>query len=203
MGPSIRGDGMDSLAEADARDLVERVRDGDHDAWATLTDRYVSLLWSVARSMRLSEADSADAVQTTWLRLVEALDHLRDPARVGSWLATTMRRECLAVLRRRARVVTAEGWDQLAGDTAALDEALLRRERDAALWRAFKGLGPRCQSLLRMLMAEPAPSYAEVSAALGMPVGGIGPTRRRCLDNLRKIMLAGAHPFEAPSPGSA
>ena len=74
---------MDPLVEADARDLVERVRDGDNDAWVTLTDRYVSLLWSVARSMRLSEADAADAVQTTWLRLVEALDGLRDPARVG------------------------------------------------------------------------------------------------------------------------
>jgi RNA polymerase sigma factor (sigma-70 family) len=195
---------MDPLAEADTRDLVERVRDGDDKAWVALTDRYVSLLWSVARSMRLADADAADAVQTTWLRLVEALDGLRDPARVGSWLATTMRRECLAVLRRRARVVVAaDGWDQLAGDTAALDEALLRRERDAALWRAFRRLGPRCQSLLRMLMADPAPSYAEVSAALDMPMGGIGPTRRRCLDSLRKIMLTGAHPFEAPSPGGA
>jgi RNA polymerase sigma factor (sigma-70 family) len=194
---------MDPLAEEETRDLVERVRGGDADAWTALTDRYVGLLWSVARSMRLGEADAADAVQTTWLRLVEALDGLRDPARVGSWLATTMRRECLAVLRGRIRVVAAEGWDQVPGDAAELDEALLRQERDAALWRAFKGLGPRCQALLRILMADPAPSYAEVSAALDMPIGGIGPTRRRCLDHLRRIMLSGAHPFEAPSAGSA
>ena len=33
-------------------------------------------------------------------------------------------------------------------------------------------------------MAETEPSYQEVSAALGMPIGAIGPTRRRCLERL-------------------
>ena len=28
--------------------------------------------------------------------------------------------------------------------------------------------------------------YAEISARLGIPVGSIGPTRRRCLDTLRR-----------------
>ncbi|WP_371871320.1 RNA polymerase sigma factor [Phytohabitans rumicis] len=191
------------MSEAGARELVERVRAGDEAAWVALTDRYVNLLWSVARGMRLSEADAADAVQTTWLHLVEGLDTLRDPDRVGAWLATTIRRECLAILRRRNRTVAAEGWDLIPDDAAPLDDALLRQERDAALWRAFRALGPRCQALLRVLMADPAPSYAEVSEALDMPIGGIGPTRRRCLDALRKIMFRGAHPFEAPSPGNA
>lgn len=203
MGPATLGGTMDPLSEADARELIERVRAGDEAAWAALTDRYVNLLWSVARGMRLSEADAADAVQTTWLHLVEALDTLREPGRVGAWLATTIRRECLAILRRRTRTVAAEGWELIPDDAGPLDEALLRRERDAALWRAFRALAPRCQTLLRVLMADPAPSYAEVSVALDMPIGGIGPTRRRCLDALRKIMFNGAHPFEAPSAGNA
>jgi DNA-directed RNA polymerase specialized sigma24 family protein len=28
--------------------------------------------------------------------------------------------------------------------------------------------------------------YAQISARLGIPVGSIGPTRRRCLDKLRR-----------------
>jgi len=78
--------------DEDTSEQVARVRAGDEQAWVRLTDRYSSLLWSVARSMRLERADAADVVQTTWLRLVERLDDLREPARLASWLVTTARR---------------------------------------------------------------------------------------------------------------
>jgi RNA polymerase sigma factor (sigma-70 family) len=195
---------VDPLSEADAQDLVIRVRMGDQDAWVALTDRYTNRLWSIARAMRLGEADAADAVQTTWLRLVESLDKLRDSARVGSWLATTMRRECLVALRRsgRIRLTASYWWDDVADPGDAPDAMLLREERDAALWKAFGALKPWCQSLLRVLMADPPPSYAEVSAALDMPVGSIGPTRQRCLDHLRNIMLSGSDPAGTRRPAA-
>jgi RNA polymerase sigma factor (sigma-70 family) len=180
-----------SLGDVDTADLVTRVRAGDQQAWAALTDRYTGLLWSVARSMRLTTPDAADAIQTTWLRLVESIDGIREPERLGSWLATTMRRECLVVLRRSARIrlSLSHGWDELPAATEELDEVMIREEQDAALWRAFDTLTPRCRALLRVLLADPPPQYAEVSAALDMPVGSIGPTRQRCLDSLRKILL--------------
>jgi RNA polymerase sigma factor (sigma-70 family) len=187
-------DSLDSrLHDSGTRELMEQVHAGSLDAWASLTGRYTGLLWSMARAMRLSEADAADAVQTTWLRLVENLNSLRDSARVGGWLATTMRRECLAVRRRAARTSplgTTGCWDDLADEDDPPEQVLLRSERDAALWRAFRRLQPSCQSLLRVLMADPAPSYVEVSAALDMAVGSIGPNRQRCLNRLRTLMLS-------------
>jgi RNA polymerase sigma factor (sigma-70 family) len=178
------------------RELVERARKGDADAWNALTGRYTNLLWSIARSLRLSEADAADAVQSTWLRAVENLDGIREPERLGSWLATSMRRECYDAHRRAARVrVGAPGrtddWEALPDPTDPLDAALLRDERDAGLWRAVGRLKPHCQQLLRVLVADPPPSYAEAAAALDMPVGSVGPTRQRCLRCLRDL-LAGA-----------
>jgi RNA polymerase sigma factor (sigma-70 family) len=176
--------------------LVERVRAGDAYAWAELTDRYINLLWSIARGLGLGESDAADAVQTTWLRLVEHLDDVREPERLGSWLATIVRRESYDILRRSARTRPGEppdqpgGWEGLAGTDDPLDNALLRDERDAALWRSFGGLRPACQQLLRVLMADPAPSYAEVAAALDLPIGSIGPTRQRCLACLRRLLQA-------------
>jgi RNA polymerase sigma factor (sigma-70 family) len=125
-------------------------------------------------------------VQTTWLRLVEHLDRLREPEWVGAWLATTARHECLRLIRRGAREVAVSdmaGFDE--GSDASIDRAVLSSERDAVLWRAFGRLGERCQALLRILMADAPPSYQEVAAALGMPIGAIGPTRRRCLERLR------------------
>jgi RNA polymerase sigma factor (sigma-70 family) len=174
-------------------ELWFRVRGGDAAAWAALTDRYSNLLWSVARSLRMSQSDAADAVQTTWLRLIENLDDIRQPDRLGSWLATVVRRECYDIRRRATRVrpgqpAGQEGWDGLDDNSDPLDAVLLRDERDAALWRALVRLKPDCQRLLRVLMADPPPSYAEVAAALDVPVGSIGPTRQRCLRCLRGLL---------------
>jgi DNA-directed RNA polymerase specialized sigma24 family protein len=57
-------------------------------------------------------------------------------------------------------------------------------EQHAALRDAFARLPPGCQQLLALLIADPPVPYAEISARLGISVGSIGPSRRRCLDRL-------------------
>lgn len=167
--------------------LVEGAAAGDERAWARLVDELGGLVWAVARAHRLSGADAADVAQITWLRLLEHLDGLDDPPRVGAWLATTARRECLRVLRRSARLVPhGDELPEVVDDAPAPDAALLVQERDAALWVAFARLGGRDRALLRMLVADPTPSYEEIGAALGMPIGSIGPTRARALARLER-----------------
>jgi RNA polymerase sigma factor (sigma-70 family) len=171
--------------------VVRAASEGDREAWNALVARYGGLIWSVARAHRLGDADAADVFQTTWLRLVEHLGEIRDPDRVGSWLATTARHECLRVLRVGQRHVLTDGFELIEGpDDAAADTRLLTEERDAALWRAFARISERCRGLLRMLAADPPPSYEEVGAALDMPIGSIGPTRGRCLEQLRERAAA-------------
>jgi RNA polymerase sigma factor (sigma-70 family) len=174
-------------AVSDVGQLVRDAAGGDQVAWDRLVARFNGLVWSVARAHRLDSADASDVVQTTWLRLVENLGRLQDPERVGAWLATTARRECLRTLRLSARQVPTE-TELLPdpGTDAPLAAALLASERDRALWDAFSGLSERCRMLLRILVADPPPSYEEVGAVLDMPIGSIGPTRARCLERLRR-----------------
>jgi RNA polymerase sigma factor (sigma-70 family) len=170
-------------------DLLAAAAAGDQRAWDALVQRHTSLLWSIARSYRLSNADAADVVQTTWLRLVEHLDKVADPERLAGWLATTARRECIHLVRRADRRAEASAeLPDLPDDGPELDAALLRDERDAELWQALARLDELCQRLLRVLMADPPPAYADVAAALGMKVGSVGPTRGRCLDKLRGLV---------------
>jgi RNA polymerase sigma factor (sigma-70 family) len=178
--------------EAEMADLLGRAAAGDQNAWGHIVDRYGPLVWSVARSFRLSSADAADVHQATWLRLVEQLDTIRDPERLGAWLATTARREALALLRRASRDLPTGDMhlleprmDNSVPDLAP-DSELLRRERDEDLWNAIGKLPGNCRNLLRLLLIDPPPSYSEVSAALDIPVGSIGPTRARCLEQLRR-----------------
>jgi RNA polymerase sigma factor (sigma-70 family) len=170
-------------------ELLRKASAGDQAAWNAIVDRFSSLVWATARAHRLSRGDAADVAQTTWLRLVEHLDRIREPERLGAWLATTARHESLRVIRRAAREEPSGEADLFeAPDSLTLDRHLLDEERHGFLWRAFAALSERCKRLLRLLMADEEPSYEEVGAALGMPVGSIGPTRIRCLEKLRATM---------------
>ncbi len=170
--------------------LVTRTRNGDRQAWDALVDRYAPLIWSICRRHRLEAADAEDAAQNVWLKLVDHLDSLRDPAALPGWLATTTRRECGRIARTARRPCDARS--ALAAGTISDDHAqaagqdLLAAERHAALREAFGQLPPGCQQLIALLIEDPALSYAEISARLGIPAGSIGPTRRRCLDKLRR-----------------
>jgi RNA polymerase sigma factor (sigma-70 family) len=166
--------------------LVDRAARGDQDAWDDLVARFAGLVWSIALGYGLSAADAADVSQTCWLRLAENLHRLNDRERVGAWLATTARRESLAVLKRgRRQVPSGVSFDEELAPDPEPDSSLLRQERSTALFAAFRSLPAACRTLLRVLLADPAPSYAEVSENLEMPVGSIGPRRARCLERLR------------------
>lgn len=177
---------MTAVRDLEAAGLVRRAAEGDERAWEALVDRYADLVWSVARGFGLTPADAADISQTTWLRLAEHLRTLREPDRVGAWLITTARREALRTLRRSRHHVLVDSVDwSSGGPSAEIDDELLAGERHVELWKAFDGLSGPCKALLRMLLTDPPPSYADVSAGLDMPMGSIGPTRARCLDRLR------------------
>ncbi|MFF5217062.1 RNA polymerase sigma factor [Micromonospora sp. NPDC000442] len=169
---------------------------GDQDAWNNLVDRFSPLLWSICRHFGLSSADAADAFQLTWLRLLEHLDTIHDPARLPGWLGTTCRRECLGILRRNKRVRPTDDdrlLDRFSGPSSSADQPALIADRNARLWREFGRLDVRCQKILRLLLIEPAGdrvSYELVAAALDMPVGSLGPIRGRCLARLRGLLDA-------------
>ena len=170
-------------------DLVVRARNGDQLAWGALVERYAPLIWSICRGYRLSDADAKDVGQSVWLRLVDQLDNLRDPAALPGWLVTTTRRQCNQVQRAARRPsADAQLLDENTPDekVVAADHELLVAERNAALREAFARLPPDYQRLLALLMADPPVPYAEISARLGISVGSIGPMRGRGLDRLRR-----------------
>jgi RNA polymerase sigma factor (sigma-70 family) len=182
-----------NLAASEAVQLVWRAAAGDLRAWEELVDRYARLIWSITAEFKLVESDAADVVQTTWLRLLEHIDRIAYPDRLGSWLAATARHECLRSLAARKRVLLGHDEDELQNTVAhgpEVDERLLADERARVVQAALTRLPRRHQRLLEMLMADPPASYAEISDQLGLPVGSIGPTRGRCLARLRVLLQA-------------
>jgi RNA polymerase sigma factor (sigma-70 family) len=188
---ALRESAAQSRTAAPAAHIVMAAARGDEASWQQLVERYSGLLWAVTRAHQLSGTDAADVVQTTWLRLIEHLPSIKNPDGIGAWLATTARRECLQTLRRAARCQPSDELEVFAGgEVPGADARLLRDERDAALWDAFRRLPEGDQALLRMLTADPAPSYDEIAAALGVAIGSVGPKRARALERLRRELVA-------------
>ena len=179
----------ESDVEADTAALVVRARehDGNAESWNRLVERFTPLVWTVARSFGCNTADAAEITQITWLRLAENIDRIKYPERLGAWLVTTARRECIRHRRLRSRETT---WGEPpprheAARAPSADLPVLLAERDDVLRRSFARLPERSRTLLVMLLSEPSMSYEEISRALGMPIGSIGPTRARILSQLR------------------
>ena len=196
---ALAGSHLAAVGEEDDRtsDLAALVRGaaaGDRAAWERLVDQFSRLLWAMTRDFKLAESDAADVVQATWLRLLEHIDRIEYPERVGSWLATTARHECLRHLAAGKRVMVVQDDHDAFSDAVShqpdVDERLLAEERAQAVREALSTLPSRSQRLLELLMADPPVSYTEISDQLGVPIGSIGPTRGRCLERLRLVLQA-------------
>ncbi len=176
--------------------LVHRARRGDQSAWDDVVERFLPLVGSVIARHRLRGADAEDVNQTVWLKLVEHLDDLREPAALPGWIATTTRRECLRTLDRARRSTPSdpqesrvlESADDAFGGTEPqdLDAGLLSAELLQALRDGLAALPEARRELLLLLLHDPPIPYQQISALLGIPVGSIGPTRARALAQLRK-----------------
>ncbi|HET6188055.1 MAG TPA: sigma-70 family RNA polymerase sigma factor [Trebonia sp.] len=189
---------VSSPEDADAdnptmRALLWEAAAGDMQAWDLLVAQYGRLIWSITTRFKLMESDAADVVQTTWMRLIEHIDRIEQPDRIGSWLASTARNECLRHVAARKRLVLVREdaeFDGVDYHGPQVDEALLAAERAHLVREAIARLPAQWQQLLELLMADPPISYAEISDQLGLPVGSIGPTRGRCLAKLRVLLEA-------------
>jgi RNA polymerase sigma factor (sigma-70 family) len=139
------------------------------------------------RATGLDREAAEDVVQNTWLTLVRSADSVRDAQAITRWLCTAARREAWRVSKSatRTRPVEDDVLDARMPVQTSPESEVVTNDENVLLWQALSRLPDRCQKLLRIVAWEPRPDYSSVADTLEMPIGSIGPTRRRCLDKLR------------------
>jgi RNA polymerase sigma factor (sigma-70 family) len=172
-------------------DLVRAGGEGRERAWNELLERHTPRMYGVARSFDIDPQTAEDLVQTAWLRFIERAHQLRDAELVGAWLCTIVRNEARRLVTRRRTVPVADAGERLAAATDPSEARLEQDERVIALRSAFAKLGTECRQLLKLLLVDPPLSYDEIATVLGRPRGSLGPTRQRCIEQLRKHLPAG------------
>jgi len=181
-------------------ELVERCLHNDTSAWHQLVDRYANLVHSVPVRYGLTPAEVDDVGQEVFFALAQNLHQIEDPARLSGWLATTARRLSWRALRTNKReqpVHDADLADSLYANAPrfafstlpTVDELFASWSRQEEVQQGLVHLSDRCYRLLYLLFLDPTePSYDAISQQLDLPTGSIGPTRNRCLKQLRSIL---------------
>ena len=171
---------------------MQAAREGDRRAMDRLVAELTPLVWHVARANGLDRSVAEDVVQTVWLALFSQLAKLRDPKALAAWLITTTRREATHPFGRRVQPVplSDEVAEAMPSTQPAPEDEAVRADRDRRVWRAFVRLPHRCQDLLRLTVLAGRAEYQLVAETLRMPRGSVGPTRGRCLDQMRDLLAS-------------
>lgn len=187
-----------TLEQFDDAALVRACQRGDANAWETLVNRYQRLIYAIPRRAGLDDDQCADVFQRTFATLVEHLDRLDQPARVRAWLVTTAKREAQRTRQKASRTqpLPGDSPDEAHATEADLldpaplpDEVAAELEDQHLVRTALAKLDDRCRQLLTLLFYQPEPMpYDQVAAAVGVPLGSIGPTRARCLQKLGRLL---------------
>jgi len=179
----------------DDAELLAGIRAGDEQSWTVLVHRHSDLVFRIARSVTNDDASASDAMQGTWFKLLENVDRVENPKAVRGWLATTARREAIALSKRTSRQSPNENISLLAdrqqGTIASAHkpsadpfEFAAKDEQVRILLAELDQLGDKCRTLLTLFAHNF--SYAEIAEILDMAPGSVGPSRNRCLDKLRR-----------------
>jgi len=170
-------------------ELVAMCIEGDRQAWETLIDRYSNCIYSIAVKFRLDPSECEDVAQNVGIALQRGLHTLEDRSKFYPWLKTVVRRECIAVLRRREEELAPESEIEERLDPGpTLEEAMVLIEKHQTLREAVATLGPPCSLLIQMIYFEHR-TFAETAAHLNCATDGISPRRVRCFLKLKKLLL--------------
>lgn len=183
------------VARYDA-DLVARCRRGDQAAWDELVDRYQRLIYAIPRRAGLTDEQASDVFQDVFLTLFQRIDEIEQPGRIRSWIVTTTKFKTWGVIRGSKGFYSPGTEEEMESEMANIadasplaDELLIELEEQHLIRSAMAGLEEKCRRILSMIyLSEPAASYAEVGAAIGVGETSISPMRSRCLKKLGKIL---------------
>jgi RNA polymerase sigma factor (sigma-70 family) len=162
-------------------------------AFETIVTLYQEPLYRFAFSLCRSQADAEDLVQGTFYVWATKGDQLRDPAKVKTWLFTTLHRQFLETRRRQVRFPHFELEQVNAELPPATAPSAGQTHDGAAVLRALATLDEIFQAPLALFYLEDY-SYKEIAAILEVPIGTVQSRIARGKAQLHERLTQGFQP---------
>ncbi len=179
-------------ADADVVDLVARAQAGEPEAFGSLYDRYVDVVYRYVYYRVSNQALTEDLVSETFLRALRRITSFTWQGRdFGAWLVTIARNliaDHFKSSRYKLEVATAEMLDADRATDGPEDE-VLDNITNLTLIEAVKMLGAEQQEcvVLRFLQGF---SVSETALAMGKTDGAIKALQYRAVQSLKRLLPA-------------
>ena len=171
--------------------LVRECLQGKQEAWSALIEKYKKLIYSIPVKWQLPPEDANDIFQSVCIDLYAELSRLREPRALPKWLIQTTVHKCARWRQQQSRFSDQEITDDLAPTSVNAGTIMEEAQQEQMLRDAVATVSGRCAEMIRMLFFDsPTMSYEQIARQLGLATVSIGFIRRRCLDRLRKELLA-------------
>ena len=191
--------GGDSLTREQEVQIVQRVLQGDVNAFEKLVLEYEKSVYAITQRMTGNAEDAADMTQETFIKAYNSLSSFRGDSKFSVWLYRIATNVCLDFLRSRSRKPTVSlSVEDDDGEEVELDiadesqspERLLERglTRDAVR-RGLNALSPEYRQIL-LLREIQGLSYEEIADVLTLEVGTVKSRIFRARKRLCAFLLA-------------
>jgi RNA polymerase sigma-70 factor (ECF subfamily) len=192
--------GAQQPAVVDERELVQRLKAGDQDAYEVLVRTHSSRLLAVTRRILTSEDDARDAVQDAFILAFRNIRTFEGESRLSTWLHRVAINAALMKLRSRRRrpeepldpllpsyqddghhVEQFQSWEEPA------DDALARRRRRALVRESIERLPENYRTVLLLRDIEEI-GTEEAAQMLGISVNAVKIRLHRARQALRTLL---------------
>jgi len=175
--------------EAADEDVIDRVLDGDSDAFSILVRRYQRRILRLGYGFMKNVDESEDFAQDVFLKAYSGLAGFKGRSSFSTWLTRIAYNTGINARRKSGRYEPLES-DPVDARTLTPEEAHLRSETVLAL-RGAMALLPEKYAVCLDLYFKEGMKYEDISETTGFPVNTIKSHVFRAKHDLRKALGAG------------
>jgi RNA polymerase sigma-70 factor, ECF subfamily len=175
------------------QELLRRIKNGDHEAFSQLLEKYKKPLFSFIFNMTRDESASEDIFQELFLNFYKRIFKYKEKNRFGSWIFTSARNLTLDYLRKRSKEINRSQYlddendstgKKIKSDDATPDENALKSEENSKLENAMSKI-PEEQREVMVLRINSGLSFKEISKITNSPLGTVLTRMSRGIEKLR------------------
>ena len=181
---------MTDFSEISDESLVQRVQNGEHEAFAQLVRRHTNLFFKAAYRMCSNENEAEDIVQDAFLKFwkkPEAFDADKG-AKFTTWFYRVVTNLAIDHMRRKKPQTDPVVLDFMADERESVDEMMEQHQREEALEVAIQALPERQKAALNLCFYEGL-SNKEAAEILGVGVKALESLLMRAKKSLKETMM--------------
>lgn len=176
--------------------LVDECRNGNHQAFAELVDRYKRKVHWVVRRM-VGSTEDEDLTQEVFLRAYQALPNFRSDSKFSTWIYKITRNLCLSELRKRKRrgehlSLDEEGEEKvhclLCESQNDIEQQIERRDLSRRVQELISQLPTQYRTVLTLFYLNHV-SYEEIAEIMEIPLGTVKTHIHRARLRLRDLLV--------------